>query len=153
MSVNHEFINMRRSYKTAAHAKAMQSIGGCLNDRLADCAVGGVGGEPLGIEGGDVVGIGQDKVLTQYQQEVLSGIVLMLDEMVQTADQVNIQSGTFGLSLPRLVLYEVSSYRDSVYRLVADAAAAAEKTGVQVVVDRLVLAKKELANLRKCMGE
>lgn len=142
MAVNHGVINLRRSFKSKAHAQAMQSMAQCLNGAKPVFDVRKI--EPPSVPA-DVEAerrYWQKRALTQSQQDVLGGILVLLQEMDKVADQINEQAAAFGLRLPKLVLYEAAGYYGDVYRLVKDAETAAEKTGSAVVLDRLMNIKE-----------
>lgn len=142
MVVNQDVINLRRTYKTKAHAEAMQSMGICLNNARSVFEVQKAvpSGVPVDVEAERRYW--QEKALTQTQQDVVGGILKMIEELQSTAEQINIQAAAFGLRLPKLELYEVAGYYGDVYRLVKDAETAAAKTGSAVLLDRLMKVKE-----------
>lgn len=151
MAVNENVINLRRTYKTRAHAEAMQSIGACLNGKPRVFDVQKVSPSELPVDVEAERESWQEKALTQTQQDVVGGILIMLEEMQGTAQQINIQAAAFGLKLPPLVLYEAASYHGEVMEMIFAARLAAEKTGAAVILDRL-LKRKEMNDLRARIG-
>lgn len=133
MDKKHNLNELRKICEAGERALQKRFKGGCQDGEIVDLAT--------------EQWHWKQKTLTKSQQDVVGGILCLLEEMANTAKQVNIQVGAFGIPLPRLVMHEVDIYFGDVYRLVKDAETAAGKTGSAVVIDRLVKAK-EFSDLR-----
>ena len=139
MTTKQQPIQIRSNYRNPAHAQAMIAIAACLNSKTQRPSINEEPPtDPLATTTAtERTAYLRNKLLTQNQQLALESIKLHMQEIQTTVQLINQQTMVYELNLPKLELFELGSFHGEVDNLIAESVIAAEKTGAEIILDRL----------------